>query len=236
MEEKRLSKALADAGIAARRKAEEMIFDGRVKVNGKIVLTPQTKVVVGKDKILVDEEFRVRPVVKKTFILNKPKGYICSNTAEDQERLVIDLFYREKTRLFTVGRLDKDTTGLLLVTNDGELANQIIHPSSDIVKEYHLRVADEITPEHIQKLQKGAFIDKRRVKPTYVKKIKSNHLIVGIKEGKKHEVKILALRARLRLRDLKRTKIGSLCLDKLPLGAYRALTKKDKEKLFSLSK
>lgn len=232
MKEKRLSKALADGGIAARRKAEQMIFEGRVRVNGEITLVPQTKVIPGKDKILVDEKIRVREPLKKYFLLHKPKGYTCSSVPKENEKIVLDLFRKEKTRLFTVGRLDKDTTGLLIVTNDGEFANQIIHPSSNIIKTYQLRCANEITPEHINKLKQGAYIDSKKIRPSFIKTTKKHELFIGIKEGKKHEIKILALRAKLKLRDLKRVSIGSLQLGDLPKGSFRILTKSDQKKIF----
>jgi 23S rRNA pseudouridine2605 synthase len=233
MKENRLSKVIAAAGICSRRKAEELIFEGRVKVNGKFILTPQTIVNIEKDHILIDEAVRLKPPSKKYFLLHKPKGFICSSTTVGHKKIVMDLFPNFKERLFTVGRLDKDTTGLLIVTNDGDFANQIIHPSSNIIKEYEVKTKNEITDDHIIKLKKGAFLDGKRVIPAYIKPIKWNLFLIGIKEGKKHEVRIITANAKLKLKSLKRTKIGKLSLANLPLGNMRAMTKNDKELIFA---
>ena len=233
MKPNRLSKVIAASGHCSRRKAEELIFEGRVKVNGKFILTPQTTVDIEKDHILIDEAIRIKPQQKKYFLLNKPKSFICSNAKVGNKKIVIELFPKLKERLFTVGRLDKDTTGLLIVTNDGEFANQIIHPSSNIIKEYEVRTKDEITDTHLAKLRGGAFVDNKRVIPSYVKPIKPHCFLIGVKEGKKHEVRIITSKAKLQLQSLKRTKIGKLSLGRLPTGAVRPLTKKDKDLIFA---
>src|SRR5271169_5148464 len=132
---KRLSKALAAAGIASRRAAEEIIFEGRVKVNGAVVKVPQTLVDWDSDAIVVDGEPINGEEKKVYYVLNKPHGFICSNARIGSKKLVLDLFAGLPYRLFTVGRLDRDTTGLLIVTNDGHFANRVIHPSSNISKE-----------------------------------------------------------------------------------------------------
>src|SRR5712675_728698 len=126
---KRLSKALAAAGIASRRAAEKLIFEGRVKVNGVVEKVPQTLVNWDSDLILVDHEPIKGEERKVYYILNKPHGFVCSNTRIGTKKLVVDLFAHLNLRLFTVGRLDRDTTGLLLLTNDGHFANKVIHPS-----------------------------------------------------------------------------------------------------------
>src|SRR5690242_17465241 len=123
-EKKRLSKAMSSAGVASRRACEELIFQGRVKVNAEVVLLPQTMVCWEKDEICVDG-VRLRGEEEKVYyLLNKPHGFICSNTRVGSKKLVLDLFAGYPFRLFTVGRLDRDTTGLLIVTNDGHFANR----------------------------------------------------------------------------------------------------------------
>ncbi|MBM3184617.1 MAG: rRNA pseudouridine synthase, partial [Chlamydiae bacterium] len=141
---KRLSKALAAAGIASRRAAEEIIFAGRVRVNGEIVKIPQTLVDWEKDQISVDGELLSGEERKIYYMLNKPPGYICSNVRPKNGPIVLDLFPNPSQRLFTIGRLDKDTRGLLLVTNDGHFANKVIHPRAGVVKEYVLKAVQEI--------------------------------------------------------------------------------------------
>ncbi len=224
MKEKRLSKALAAAGVASRRAAEELIFAGRVKVNGEIVRVPQTLVDWERDQIRVDESTVSGEEKKLYFMLNKPEGFLCSNVRPGNQRIVLDLFPAHSERLFTVGRLDRDTTGLLLVTNDGHFAQKLIHPSANITKEYVVKVQQEITPEHLEALSQGARIDERWLRPVFVQKIRRGTFKICVKEGKKHEVRIIAERAGLKILELKRIRIGPLVLGSLPEGEYRPLT------------
>jgi 23S rRNA pseudouridine2605 synthase len=235
MEEKRLSKALAAAGVASRRACEELIFKGRVKVNGVVVLIPHTHVNWAKDRITVDEE-PVRGEEKKLyFMLNKPAGYICSAVRPGSKKIVLDLIPDQSERLFTVGRLDKDSSGLLLITNDGIFANSVIHPSSNVVKEYLVKTVQEINDVNLKTLSAGARVDNRWVRPKLVKKVRSGTLKICIKEGKKHEVRILAERAELDIVELKRIRIGALTLGTLQEGDYRPLSERDKELLFEVA-
>ena len=162
---KRLSKALAAAGVASRRACEELIFDGKVTVNGQIALTPQTLVSWETTKSASMKFPSPKEQERVYFILNKPKGYICTNARLGSKKLVIDLFQDFPYRLFTVGRLDRDTTGLLLVTNDGHFANQVIHPSKGLTKEYLVKATQEITHDHLTSIAKGGIIEGTRVKP-----------------------------------------------------------------------
>jgi 23S rRNA pseudouridine2605 synthase len=235
MEKKRLSKALAAAGIASRRSCEEIIFAGRVQVNGTTVKVPQTLVDWGKDQIVVDGEVVKAEQKKLYFMLNKPPGYICTSIRPGKKAIVLDLFPETKERLFTVGRLDRETTGLLLVTNDGHFANRVIHPSSDVIKEYLVKTAQEILPEHLESLSQGARIDDRWVRPVSVQKVRKGTFKICVKEGKKHEVRIIAERAGLKILELTRIRIGGLTLGTLPLGQYRTLTEKEKKLIFGSS-
>lgn len=229
----RLSKVLAAAGVASRRAAEELIFDGKVRVNGKVVTTPQTHVDPEKDRILV-EDHPIEPVHEKVyFILNKPRGYTCSNSRIGSKKLVIDLFEGENKRLFTIGRLDRDTTGLLLVTNDGHFAQEVIHPSKNITKEYLVKTKQEITHEHLQNLSKGTLIEGKWIKPVSVKKMRRGTLKVGVKEGKKREVRLMVQNAGLDLISLSRIRIGGLKLGPLNEGEWRALTENERKLIFS---
>jgi 23S rRNA pseudouridine2605 synthase len=223
----RLSKVLAERGIASRRGAEKIIEMGRVKVNGKEVLLPQFMVDGKKDLILLDNT--PIPVIEKKvyFILNKPKGYLCTNGKEINKKKVIDIFQDLKMRVFTVGRLDKDTTGLLIITNDGYFANKVIHPSSNLEKEYLVKVEGEILEEDLISISKGVEIDKKWVYPSFVKKIRKGSLKIGVKEGKKHEVKLLVQNCGQKVKELKRIRIGPFVLGTLPEGAYRKMTKKE---------
>lgn len=233
MEKKRLSKALAAAGIASRRACEELIFHGRVQVNGETVKIPQTLVDWEKDKISVDGSGIRGEEEKVYYMLNKPTGYICSSVRPGNKPIVLDLFPNAEKRLFTVGRLDKESQGLLLVTNDGHFSNQVIHPRHQITKEYIVKTAQEITPESLSSLIEGARVDDRWVRPVSVSKVRRGTVRISVKEGKKHEVRILAERAGLLVLELKRIRIGGLVLGSLQEGAFRKLTDKDKQLLFS---
>ena len=232
MEKKRLSKAMAAAGIASRRACEEIIFAGRVRVNGETVKIPQTAIDWETDRIEVDGETVTREQKKIYYMLNKPEGYICSSVRPGKKRIVLDLFPHTLERLFTVGRLDKETTGLLLVTNDGHFANKVIHPSSNIIKEYIVKTPQEIEPDHLMTLSEGARVDEKWVRPVSVQKVRKGTFRICVKEGKKHEVRIIAERAGLKVIELTRVRIGSLVLGTLPLGEFRALTERDMNLIF----
>ena len=229
---KRLSKALAAAGIASRRAAEEIIFQGRVKVNGHVVKVPQTLVDWEADDIYVDESPIKGEERKVYYILNKPHGFVCSNTRIGTKKLVIDLFGHLNLRLFTVGRLDRDTTGLLIITNDGFFANRVIHPSSNIVKEYLVKTSQEITHEHLLAISKGTYIEGSWIKPVKVEKVRKGTLKVVVKEGKKREVRLLVQNAGLDILELSRIRIGGLRLGPIPEGTFREMTEGDKKAIF----
>lgn len=233
MEKKRLSKALAAAGIASRRACEELIFAGRVQVNGETIKLPQHHIDWDLDDISVDGEAVKQEQKKIYYMLNKPVGYICTSSRPGKKRIVLDLFPGSDERLFTVGRLDKETSGLLLVTNDGHFANKVIHPSSNVIKEYIVKTEQEITPDHLETLSQGARVDEKWVRPVAVFKVRRGTFKIGVKEGKKHEVRIIAERAGLRITELTRVRIGGLVLGPLPLGEYRVLTDRDKKLIFS---
>lgn len=227
----RLSKILAQRGISSRRGAEKIIEKGRVKVNDVMIDKPQFMVDENKDSIKLDNSPLPEKEKNVYFILNKPKGYLCTNN-EPNKKKVIDLFKDLNMRLFTVGRLDKDTTGLLIVTNDGLFSNKVIHPSSNIEKEYLVKVGDDISHEDLINISRGIEIDKKLVVPTFVKKVRKGTLKLGVKEGRKHEVKLLVGKTGKMVKELKRIRIGPLVLGKLPEGAYRKMSKKEIDLFF----
>lgn len=230
MEGQRLSKVLAACGVAARRKCEEIIFAGKVTVNGKKVVIPQTLVDLKKDKIQVDGEPVSLQGRKVYYMLNKPFGLICTSKEAAGDESVLKLF-DDDLRLFTVGRLDKDTTGLLIVTNDGHFANSVIHPSKNISKEYLAKTDKEITDEHLKALSSGGLVEGIWVKPISVIKVRKGTLKMAVSEGKKREVRCLLEYVGLQVLELKRIRIGSLVLGALPDGAFRALTPMELEDL-----
>ena len=233
MVKQRLSKVLAGAGVASRRACEELIFQGVVKVNGKIVKIPQTPVDIEEDEIAVRDQSIRQTEDKVYYLLNKPAGFICTaRRTSNQTKLVLDLFKDEGHRLFTVGRLDKDTEGLLLVTNDGHFANRVIHPSADIQKEYLVKTDQEISHDHLVAIGQGTLVEGVYVKPIRIEKVRRGTLKVVIGEGKKREVRLLLDAAGLKTKSLTRIRLGGLHLGALPLGSWRPLTEKEKQLIF----
>ena len=230
-EKKRLSKTLAAAGVASRRACEEIIFAGRVKVNGEVVKVPQTG--VGKsDKITVDGKAIEQAEPKKYYILNKPAGYLCTAKRMNKSKIVLDLFTDVKERLFTVGRLDKDTEGLIILTNDGHFAQKVIHPSADIHKEYLVKTDHDITDEHLKAIATGTLVEGAYVKPVRVTKVRKGTMKIVIGEGKKREVRLLLDAAGLKVESLTRIRIGSLQMGQLPVGEWREMTEREMELIF----
>jgi len=233
MKEKRLSKTLAAAGWGSRRSSEASILAGQVTVNGVVVKAPQTFVNLAEDRICVNGK-RIHKEEKKVYyILNKPKGYLCSNRRPNKRRLVLDLFTPLPFRLFSVGRLDCDTSGLLLVTNDGHFAQKVIHPSSHLSKEYLVKSRSEITYEILEKIARGALIEGVWIRPYSLRKVRKGTLRIVVKEGKKREVRLLMQNGGLTILSLTRIRIGGLHLGNLPLGAWREMSQGEKASLFN---
>lgn len=227
----RLSKFLSSSGVASRRACEELIFAGKVTVNGEKTLLPQT-MVSSEDTICVNGE-AIKSVEKKVYyLLNKPAGYVCTAKKHNKTKIVLDLFEEADERLFTVGRLDKDTQGLLLVTNDGHFAQKVIHPSSNIQKEYLVKTDHEITAEHLKAISSGTLVEGTFVKPVRVTKVRAGTLKIVLAEGKKREVRVLLEEAGLKVRELTRIRLGSLMLGVLPLGSWRPLSEREKQLIF----
>jgi len=231
----RLQKVLAHAGICSRRKAEELILQGQVEVNDQVVTRLGTKVEPEKDKISVSG----KPVdlEKKIYIaINKPKGYI-STVSDTHNRLtVLDLVPRDQ-RLYPVGRLDKDTTGLLIMTNDGDLAHRLSHPKFEVEKTYEAVIKGELSRKDIERLQKGIYLEGRRTAPSKVKILFSQRnrtcLRIAIREGRKRQVRLMLLYVKHPVVELKRVKFGNLSLGNLKPGQWRYLKKDEIGKLKS---
>jgi 23S rRNA pseudouridine2605 synthase len=230
MEKVRLNKYLRNAGIGSRRKVEELILEGRVAVNGAIHKDLST-LIGPHDQVTLDGK-PLHPIETHVYYLfNKPEGYECTHKAHGNEKIIYDLFPKSPP-IFSIGRLDKDTTGLLLLTNDGDFANKVIHPSSNIIKVYEATTAEEIKAVHLQRLKKGAIVEMCEIRPHAVETLRPHLVKISVKEGKKREVRILVKEAGLTLRHLTRTKIGGLDLGDLPLGKYRILTESEMLKIF----
>lgn len=226
----RLQKVIASSGVASRRKAEELIKDGKVKVNGKVVTLLGTKV-DSKDTIEVNNKI-IEKELKEYYLLNKPRGVITSTSDEKGRKTVVDLI-DTTARIYPVGRLDYDTTGALLLTNDGDFANILTHPKNNIDKVYLAKLNGVIKGEQINKLKDGVMLDNVLVKPSRVKLKKTDAskntsmVEITIHEGKNHEVKRLFESVGFLVDKLTRERIGIFNLEGLKSGEYRKLTTKE---------
>lgn len=235
----RLQKIIALSGYASRRKAEELIKAGKVMVNGKVVRELGTKANFSDD-ILIDGK-KIEREEKEYYIFNKPRGVITS-TSDDKGRKVVTDYFETNKRLYPVGRLDYDTTGLLILTNDGELANLIMHPRNEIEKQYIAKLEGIIKGEEINKLKNGVVLDGTKCIPKRVKlrefdkKTNTSIVEIVICEGKNHEVKRLFESVSFNVLKLKRERIGFLTLGKLKSGEYRKLNPKEVKQLYGLVK
>ncbi len=233
----RLQKVIANNGYTSRRKAEELIKKGRVKVNGNIVYELGIKV-NPNDEIEIDGNTLVKED-KVYYILNKPRGIITSTKDEKNRKTVVDLI-NDTRRIYPVGRLDYDTTGLIILTNDGELTNLLIHPKNCVDKVYVAKVKGLVGKKEINALTNGVYIDgvktskaKARIKK-YDKKTDTSIVELTIHEGKNHQVKKMFEAIGYNVLKLKRERIAFLDLTGLKSGEYRILNPKEVKKLYSL--
>jgi len=227
MSEQRLQKVLAAAGVDSRRKCEELILDGAVRVNRKVVDKLPVFVDPEKDIITVNGR-KIRAAKKVYFLLNKPKGVICTNRDPQGRKKAIDLV-RTGERIFCVGRLDADTTGLIILTNDSELANRLTHPRYGMAKTYVIRVKGGIAGEQIEKLKKGVWLAEGKTGRASVKILKRGHkeslVEVTIRQGLNRQVRRMLAKVGLPVKSLTRTRIGRLTARGLGVGNFRVLTK-----------
>ena len=235
----RLQKVIALSGIASRRKAEELIKNGDVIVNGEVVTKLGTKVTYSDDILVCSK--KIEKEEKEYYLFNKPRGVICSTSDDKGRKVVVDYFNSNK-RLYPVGRLDYDTTGALIVTNDGNLSNLIMHPKNEIEKVYIAKLNGVIKGAEINKIKSGVIIDNVKCVPKKVKlknfNVKKNTSIVEIiiTEGKNHEVKRIFESVGFFVDKLKRERIAFLSLGNLKSGEYRKLNPKEVKQLFNLVK
>lgn len=232
----RLQKVMSECGVSSRRKAEILIKEGKVQVNGKIITELGTKV-SPSDEIMVNNEV-IKREEKVYYLLNKPKGYICTNDDEKGRKIITDLI-EESKRIFPVGRLDYDTTGLILLTNDGEITNKLTHPNNNIKKVYLAKVKGFVTKEELYTLAKGIVLNKKKTKKAnlklkrYDKKTNTSYVSITITEGRNHQVKEMFEYINHEVLKLKREKYSFLELDNLKSGEYRKLTFKEVKRLYN---
>lgn len=233
----RLQKFLSRSGIASRRKAEEYIAQGRVKVDGKVVTSMGTQVTPGKQKIYFDGKEVVAVERFIYILLNKPKGYVTTLSDPQGRPIVTSLLSGIQERVYPVGRLDLDTEGALLLTNDGDLAQAILHPSHEVTKTYEAEVKGHPSSGSISRLEKGILLEKKKTAPARIRVKrrgkKTTVMIITIHEGRKRQVKKMFQAIGHPVTSLKRLAYGRLTLDGLALGKYKILQQNDLKKIFS---
>ena len=235
----RLQKIIAESGITSRRKAEELIKNGKVILNGKVVTELGTKV-NSSDEIIVGNKI-LEKETKEYYLLNKPRGVITS-TNDDKGRKIVTEYINTSARIFPVGRLDYDTTGVLLLTNDGEFANILTHPKNNIEKVYLAKLEGIIKKEQIDELKEGVLLDNVLVKASRVKLRKVNKesnscmVEITIHEGKNHQVKRMFESVGYRVDKLTRKRLDIFTTENLKSGEYRKLTPKEVQIIYSYKK
>lgn len=235
----RLAKVIAESGVASRRKAEDLIVNGKVKVNGVVIDKLGSKV---SEKDIVEVLGKVLSKEEKVyFLLNKPRGVVTTTKDEKARKTVTDFIDTDK-RIYPIGRLDYDTTGVLLLTNDGDFANILMHPSSKIEKVYIAKIKGIITGKEINKIKSGVIIDGTKVIPLRIKSKKidkknnTSMVEIIIEEGKNHEVKRIFESVGFEVLKLKREKLAFFDVRDLKSGEYRKLTPKEVARVYGLAK
>lgn len=230
---------MAHAGIASRRKCEEIIAEGRVSVNGEIVTEMGVKVDPESDEIIVDGK-TISKEKKVYILLNKPEGYITTVSDPEDRTTVMDLMPDIKQRLYPVGRLDFNTSGLLILTNDGDLTYRLTHPKKEVNKTYEVEVNGQIKEAEFEKFSQGIVIDGRKTAPAEVNNIRfygdknKTKFEITIHEGRNRQVRRMCEIIGYPVRKLKRTGFSFLKIDNLNKGEYRYLTENEIKKLKNL--
>lgn len=228
----RINKYIALSGFCSRRSADKLIEEGRVYINRKIAKIGD-EVKEGDIVKLDGERIRIKNNHYEYYILNKPKRVICSNEDKFGRTTAVSLIKTNK-RLFTYGRLDYLTEGLIILSNDGDLYNNIMHPRQRLYKSYIATIDKEITEEHIEILRNGVYIDGYRTAPAKVKKISKSEVRIAIFEGKNRQIRKMLEVLSYNVKSLKRVKLGELTLTNLEVGKYRPLTNEEIEYLKKL--
>ncbi len=220
----RLAKFLSSAGVASRRAAERLITDGRVVVNGRIVADPALDV-SDLDVVELDGR-RIEPIVKDRLIyimLHKPAGVVCTMSVGKERGACLSDLVQLDARIYPIGRLDRDSSGLLFLTNDGKLTYDLTHPKYRVEKEYIVRLNHPINPRTFARITKGVAIDNRLLEVDNLMPVKGGRLSITIHEGRKRIIRRLFEEVGRKVTELKRVRIGSVRLGKLPIGKWRYL-------------
>ena len=241
----RLNKFIAMSGITSRRKADELILAGKVSINGIVHTELGTRIDPNEDIISINGKELEGPKELVYYIINKPRDYICARRSQFGDKLITELLPKEVWNLSTVGRLDKNTTGLLIATNDGELINSLTQPSSKCEKEYMVKIQGELSDKKISELKKGVEIEVENCENTYthlakpkvvkILKRRPERTVISmvLEEGKKRQIRLMMNAIGYKRIDLKRIRISNLKLGELGIGKYRKLSKEEVNSLKS---
>ena len=228
----RLQKFLSQAGVCSRRQGEEYIKDGLVQVNGKVITELGTKIDPATDLVDLQGQ-RVELNDNLIYIaLNKPPGYVTS-CHQQGEKIVLDLIDIQR-RIYPVGRLDKDSTGLLILTNDGRMHHRLLHPSFDHEKEYEVTVSAPISDGAVRKIEKGMPMMGTRTRPAVVKRMSSRRFRIILKEGKNRQIRRMVTKVGNQVTRLKRIRVSNIRLGRLPEGTWRYLNEKERKSLLKM--
>ena len=229
MEPMRINKFLAQQGYASRREIDRLIEKKMVEINGKIASHGDK--VCEKDKIVINGSlFHLKKIQYSYFLLNKPKKVLCTTKDERGRKIITDLIDTDE-RIYPIGRLDYETEGAIILTNDGEIFNKIIHPKNAIYKQYFVIVNGEVKDKELSKLTKGVLLEDGITLPAKVKLLnrneKKSELLISIREGRNRQIRRMIEAVNHNVIYLKREKIGEIILGDLEIGKYRKLTKKE---------
>lgn len=233
----RINKFLSSLGVASRRAIDKYIEEGRIKVNGAVASTGID--ITEDDEIYIDnKKIETKRIEEKVyFMLNKPLEVLSASSDDRGRKTVVDLIKTDK-RIFPIGRLDYMTSGLILLTNDGELFNRLVHPKSEIYKKYYIKVFGEVKKEEIEELKKGILLEDGKTLPAKVSGIKydknKTSMYISIREGRNRQIRRMIEKLGYKVLMLRREKIGELSLGDLKEGKYRELTKEEIEYLYSV--
>jgi 23S rRNA pseudouridine2605 synthase len=218
----RLQKFLSQAGVASRRAAETLIVDGRVSINGKVATELGVRVDPEKDRVVVDGR-RVRSAQYLWYALHKPRGYISTRSDPEGRPTLYELVPESLQKLFYVGRLDFNSEGLVLLTNEGDVAHRLMHPSFGIDREYDVELADEIESDALDRLRRGVELDDGFARPETIHRKSGNRIIITMREGRNHEVRRMFQAVGHQVKRLRRTRYGPIRLNDLEAGGFRPL-------------
>lgn len=233
----RINKFLSSLGVASRRAIDKYIEEDRIKVNGAVASTGID--ITEDDEIYIDnKKIETKRIEEKVyFMLNKPLEVLSASSDDRGRKTVVDLIKTDK-RIFPIGRLDYMTSGLILLTNDGELFNRLVHPKSEIYKKYYIKVFGEVKKEEIEELKKGVLLEDGKTLPAKVSGIKydknKTSMYISIREGRNRQIRRMIEKFGYKVLMLRREKIGELSLGDLKEGKYRELTKEEIEYLYSV--